>query len=146
MENHSSCSSRSKTLSLSIGALGVVYGDIGTSPLYAFKECLGHGLSGQADIVGVLSLILWSLFSLISVKYLWQIMRADNQGEGGILTILSLAVGPSAGKRMAWTGGLLVVGIAGAALLYGDGVITPAISVLSAVEGLEIATVALKPF
>jgi KUP system potassium uptake protein len=138
--------SRSKTLALSIGALGVVYGDIGTSVLYAFKECLAHGLSSEAEIVSVLSLILWTLFLLVSVKYLWQIMRADNQGEGGILTLLSLAVEPFAAKRRAWTGGLLVVGIAGAALLYGDGVITPAISVLSAAEGLEIATVKLKPF
>jgi KUP system potassium uptake protein len=138
--------SRSKTLSLSIGALGVVYGDIGTSVLYAFKECLAHGLETEAEIVSVLSLILWTLFLLVSVKYLWQIMRADNQGEGGILTLLSLAVEPFAAKRRAWTGGLLVVGIAGAALLYGDGVITPAISLLSAAEGLEIATMKLKPF
>src|SRR5205085_12518951 len=84
-------------------------------------------------------------FSLVSVKYLWKIMKADNQGEGGILTLLSLAIGP-APKKSAITGSLLVIGIAGAALLYGDGVITPAISMLSAVEGLEIATEKLKPF
>src|SRR6187551_2182874 len=92
-----------KTLTLSIGALGVVYGDIGTSVLYAFKECLHHGISTDRDIVAVLSLIVWTLFSLVSVKYLWKIMKADNQGEGGILTLLSLAVGPT-GKKTAITG------------------------------------------
>src|SRR3954471_13391249 len=135
---------RSKTLSLSLGALGVVYGDIGTSVLYAFKECLAHGLKTEAEIVSVLSLMLWTLFLLVSVKYLWQIMRGDNQGEGGILTLLSLALPPS-GAKGRWTKGLSMVGLAGAALLYGDGVITPAISVLSAAEGLEIATSQLKP-
>ncbi|HSI12238.1 MAG: potassium transporter Kup [Verrucomicrobium sp.] len=139
-------SSRQKALSLSIGALGVVYGDIGTSVLYAFKECLAHGLSTEKEIVSVLSLILWTLFTLVSVKYLWQIMRADNQGEGGILTLLSLAVGPGPSKGKSWTGGLLVIGLAGAALLYGDGVITPAVTLLSATEGLEIATEKLHPF
>lgn len=140
MQNH-----RDRTLSLSIGALGVVYGDIGTSVLYAFKECLHHGISTDREIVGVLSLIIWTLFSLVSVKYLWQIMRADNQGEGGILTLLSLAVDPNK-KRRSTTTGVLAIGVAGAALLYGDGFITPAISVLSAVEGLELATEKLHPF
>src|SRR3954471_897473 len=136
---------RSKTLALSLGALGVVYGDIGTSVLYAFKECLAHGLKTEADVISVLSLILWTLFLLVSVKYLWQIMRADNQGEGGILALLSLAL-PPPGVQGRWTKGLAMVGVAGAALLYGDGIITPAISVLSAAEGLEIATLKLKPF
>ncbi|RYD72961.1 MAG: potassium transporter Kup, partial [Verrucomicrobiaceae bacterium] len=135
-----------RSLSLSLGALGVVYGDIGTSVLYAFKECLHHGISTDRDIIGVLSLIIWTLFSLVSVKYLWQIMRADNQGEGGILTLLSLAVSPEGGKRSITTKGILAIGVAGAALLYGDGVITPSISVLSAVEGLELATEKLHPY
>src|SRR5215207_10646156 len=82
---------QSSSLSRSIGALGVVYGDIGTSVLYAFKECLHHGLATDREIIGVLSLIIWSLFTLVSVKYLAIIMRADNQGEGGILALLSLA-------------------------------------------------------
>ncbi len=135
---------RSKTFSVSLAALGVVYGDIGTSPLYAFKECLTHGISSDQDIVGVLSLIIWTIFSLVSVKYIRHIMRANNQGEGGILTLLSLAfdaTGPRT-RRAVW---LSAIGVAGAALLYGDGVITPAISVLSAVEGLEIATMKLHP-
>lgn len=139
--------SKNKTLALCAGALGVVYGDIGTSVLYAFKECLHHGIDGDRDIIAVLSLIIWTLFSIVTVKYLWQIMRADNQGEGGILTLLSLAVGRSSEKNRGKGGKvLLALGIAGAALLYGDGVITPAISVLSAVEGLEIATEKLHPF
>jgi len=133
-------------LAQSIGALGVVYGDIGTSVLYAFKECLHHGLDSEHEILGVLSLIIWSLFILVSVKYLSVIMRADNHGEGGILALLSLAFPKEAKKRGIAAGGMVAVGIAGAALLYGDGVITPAISVLSAVEGLLTATDKVKPF
>jgi KUP system potassium uptake protein len=136
----------SSTLSRSIGALGVVYGDIGTSVLYAFKECLLHGLTTDRDIIGVLSLIIWSLFALVSVKYLAIVMRADNQGEGGILALLSLAFPKGAKTAGIATGGMIAVGIAGASLLYGDGVITPAISVLSAVEGLLIATTKIEPF
>jgi KUP system potassium uptake protein len=117
--------SDAKSLSLSIGALGVVYGDIGTSVLYAFRECLLHGLSSDRDIIGVLSLIIWSLFMLVSVKYLAIVMRADNQGEGGILALLSLAFPKDAKQAGVATRGMVVVGIAGAALLYGDGVITP---------------------
>jgi KUP system potassium uptake protein len=137
--------SRSKTLALSFAALGVVYGDIGTSVLYAFKECLAHGISSNRDIVGVLSLIIWTIFALVSVKYIRHIMRANNQGEGGILTLLSLASdgGSQRTRKAIW---LSAIGVAGAALLYGDGVITPAISVLSAIEGLEIATLKLKHF
>ena len=134
------------TLARSIGALGVVYGDIGTSVLYAFKECLLHGLSTGRDIIGVLSLIIWSLFTLVSVKYLGVIMRADNHGEGGILALLSLAFPKDAKTRGMAFGGMIAVGIAGAALLYGDGVITPAVTVLSAVEGLLIATPKIGPF
>ena len=138
--------SKTSSLARSIGALGVVYGDIGTSVLYAFKECLHHGLSSDQEIIGVLSLIIWSLFTLVSVKYLAIIMRADNQGEGGILALLSLAFPKDARTRGVATGGMIAVGIAGAALLYGDGAITPAISVLSAVEGLLLATDRIKPF
>jgi KUP system potassium uptake protein len=137
---------QSSSLSRSIGALGVVYGDIGTSVLYAFKECLHHGLATDREIIGVLSLIIWSLFTLVSVKYLAIIMRADNQGEGGILALLSLAFPKATKTRGAATGGMIAIGIAGASLLYGDGVITPAISVLSAVEGLKLATLKVQPF
>ena len=138
--------SKTTSLSRSIGALGVVYGDIGTSVLYAFKECLMHGLSTDRDIIGVLSLIIWSLFTLVSVKYLAIVMRADNQGEGGILALLSLAFPKDTKTRGMAVGGMIAVGIAGASLLYGDGVITPAISVLSAVEGLLLATDKVRPF
>ena len=137
---------KTTTLAASIGALGVVYGDIGTSVLYAFKECLHHGLSTDREIVGVLSLIIWSMFTLVSVKYLAIVMRADNQGEGGILALLSLAFPKDAKSRGMAKGGMIAVGIAGASLLYGDGVITPAISVLSAVEGLLLATEKVRPF
>ncbi len=137
---------QSSTLIRSIGALGVVYGDIGTSVLYAFKECLHHGISTDREIIGVLSLIIWSMFILVSVKYLAIVMRADNQGEGGILALLSLAI-PKSGKTTSFAaGGMIAIGIAGASLLYGDGVITPAISVLSAVEGLLLATDKVRPF
>lgn len=127
---------------LALGALGIVYGDIGTSPLYAFKESL-HAAGGlkatEADIYGILSLIIWSLVMVVAVKYLAYIMRADNHGEGGIFALLALA---PRGMRSATPGRVstvALIAVAGAALLYGDGVITPAISVLSAVEGLAIA-------
>jgi len=139
-------SSKSTSLSASIAVLGVAYGDIGTSVLYAFKECLHHGATTDREIVGVLSLIIWSLMILVSVKYIGLVTRADNQGEGGILALLSLAFPKGAKASRLTMAGMIGVGIAGAALLYGDGVITPAISVLSAVEGLLIATDAIKPF
>jgi KUP system potassium uptake protein len=136
---------KSSSLALSIGALGVAYGDIGTSVLYAFKECLHHGvLHTDREIVGVLSLIIWILIILVTVKYIAVVTRADNQGEGGILALLSLAFPKDSKSTGVAAGGILAVGIAGAALLYGDGVITPAISVISAVEGLLTAE-ALKP-
>lgn len=137
---------RKNTLSQSFGALGVVYGDIGTSVLYAFKECLEHGIESEKDIVGVLSLIIWSLFSLVSIKYLANIMRADNHGEGGVLALLSLAFPSDRSKFGRSAATMTGIGIFGAALLYGDGAITPAISVLSAVEGLKIATTKVAPF
>jgi KUP system potassium uptake protein len=135
---------------LSLGALGVVYGDIGTSPLYAVKECFGpeHGLEvTPANVYGVLSLIVWSLILVIVVKYLTFIMRADNHGEGGILSLFSLVL-PKGGKARPGRGTivLLMLGLFGAALLYGDGIITPAISVLGAIEGLGVATDALDRY
>ena len=135
-------------LLLSLTAFGVVYGDIGTSPLYALRECFGEHNAltvTPANIFGVLSLILWSLVLVISLKYLVFILRADNSGEGGILALTAL-VTP---VRASATGGrwlLVVMGLFGAALLYGDGMITPAISVLSAVEGLSIATPLFSPY
>ena len=134
---------------LTVGALGVVYGDIGTSPLYAFKQCFAgeHPLSPTRDnVLGILSLILWSLLLIVSLKYLSVVLRATNRGEGGILALMALAFPrqePGAGRRRAL---LIGLGVFGAALLYGDGMITPAISVLSAVEGLDVATPALKSF
>ena len=130
--------SQQKNLPLAVAALGIVFGDIGTSPLYAFKECMGQG-SAPEDVLGIISLILWSLIILVSVKYAGIVLRADNHGEGGILTLLSLAF-PEKGDCGPRRTVLLMtgLGIFGAALLYGDGVITPAISVLSSVEGLKL--------
>ena len=136
-------------MKLAVAALGVVYGDIGTSPLYALKECF-HGdhavAASQANVFGVLSLIFWALTFVVSIKYLTFILRADNHGEGGILALLALV--PDASAKSKKTGGpslIVLLVIFGAALLYGDGVITPAISVLSAMEGLEVATKAFTP-
>ena len=127
---------------LSIAALGVVYGDIGTSPLYALRECFfgPHGVAPTpANVLGVLSLIVWSLVLVVSVKYLRYVLSADNRGEGGILALMALTHpggGPDRKPRMV----ILLLGLFGAALLYGDGVITPAVSVLGAVEGLTVAS------
>jgi len=129
---------RPPVAALSLAALGVVYGDIGTSPLYAIKECFAphRGLPPMpANVLGILSLVLWSLLVVIVLKYLSFIMQAHNRGEGGILALMAL-LGPAVGRTPA----LISVGLFGAALLYGDGVITPAISVLSAMEGLKVAT------
>ena len=129
-----------------LGALGVVYGDIGTSPLYALRECF-HGRYGVAldhgSVLGVLSLILWALILVVTLKYLTYVMRADNDGEGGVLALLALALGlerPVQSQRVVFW-----IGIIGAALLFGDAIITPAISVLSAVEGLRVEAPALAP-
>ena len=135
-------------LVLSLAALGIVYGDIGTSPLYAIRECF-HGphaiIPTPPNILGVLSLIFWSLIIVISIKYLVFVLSADNHGEGGILSLTALAtpIKPS-GRSEQWF--LIVMGIFGAALLYGDGIITPAISVLGAMEGLTVATPLLSPY
>ena len=136
---------KSRLLLLCLASLGIVYGDIGTSPLYALRECFygTHAIEpSPANVVGVLSLILWSLILIISVKYLILILRADNRGEGGILALATLVT--DAVDRRAKS--LLLLGLFGAALLYADGMITPAISVLSAVEGLHVATPLFDPY
>jgi KUP system potassium uptake protein len=129
---------------LALGALGVVYGDIGTSPLYALKECFTghHGIPATpANVLGVLSLVFWAMTFVVTFKYLSFVMRADNRGEGGILALLALLGKHETRRRGRQT--LIILGLFGAALLYGDGVITPAISVLGAVEGLTVAAPAL---
>jgi KUP system potassium uptake protein len=136
---------RSMPAATALLALGIVYGDIGTSPLYAFKQAAQAGGTLSPDtILGVASLILWTLVVIISLKYAILIMRADNHGEGGIVALLALLDVRRAPRR-SWRASLLVVGLVGAALLYGDGVITPAISVLSAVEGLKVDAPGLAP-
>src|ERR1051325_8232591 len=137
-------------IGLVVGAIGVVYGDIGTSPLYAVRECF-HGPHAiaptPANILGVLSFIFWALILIVSIKYLTLVMRANNRGEGGVLSLMSLAFPEHNRKRSCHRTALLVgLGVFGASLLYGDGIITPAITVLSAVEGLELATPVLKPY
>jgi len=134
-------------LSLSLAAIGVVYGDIGTSPLYAFREAMKaagaqHGEVNPADVLGVLSLITWALMIIVTVKYVALLMRADNQGEGGTLSLLALAERSLGGRRRL----VLALGLVGAALFFGDAAITPAISVLSAVEGLSLITTAFDPW
>ena len=135
-------------MTATIGALGVVYGDIGTSPLYALKEAAKAAAHGGAltpeAILGVASLILWALILIISIKYAALIMRADNRGEGGIVALLALLSARNA-QPGTWRAHLLIVGLIGAALLYGDGAITPAISVLSAIEGLKVDAPSLTP-
>ncbi|MEW5927856.1 MAG: potassium transporter Kup [Gemmatimonadota bacterium] len=134
---------------LALTALGVVYGDIGTSPIYALRESLGphYGLAPTpGNVLGVLSLIFWALIIVISIKYLAFVMRADNRGEGGMIALTSLVAPPQRmrpGSRR-WT--LVLAGLFGASLLYGDSMITPAISVLSAIEGLEVATPLFEPY
>jgi KUP system potassium uptake protein len=133
---------------LALGALGVVFGDIGTSPLYTLKECLhaaGHHKATEADLYGVLSLIFWSLTLVVTVKYLTFIMKADNRGEGGIFALLALVPEQLRGAKPGRISAVALFAIMGAALLYGDGVITPAISVLGAVEGLAVADSRLAP-
>jgi KUP system potassium uptake protein len=139
-QRHGHPHSKAGTAMLALGALGVVYGDIGTSPLYAMREAFtGHGHEMTVDrinVYGICSLAFWSLIIIISVKYLLLVMRADNKGEGGILALTSLVMRKRT-PQVAKAGLLVALGIFGTSLLYGDGVITPAISVLAAVEGLE---------
>ena len=141
---------KEKTFALMLGALGVVFGDIGTSPLYSLRECFApeRGIDpSRANVLGVVSLLLWTLSLIVCVKYLLVVLKADNRGEGGILALVSLVgcrLGKgSKGRRILFIASL---GIVGASLLYSDGVITPAISVLSAIEGLEVVTPAFRPY
>src|ERR1700704_1482593 len=138
---------RKRTAALTLAALGVVFGDIGTSPLYTVKECFSDftGLIPTHDnVLGILSLITWVLIIVVTLKYVVVVMRADNRGEGGVLALMALVSrqeAMSARRRRIY----LMIGVAGAALFYGDCLLTPAISVLSAVEGLKIATPDLHP-
>jgi KUP system potassium uptake protein len=147
-EGRTEYSSGTARAALALAALGVVYGDIGTSPLYALRECFvgEDALPVSApNVLGILSIVFWSLTMVASIKYLTFLMQADNEGEGGILALLALVGGNGMRQRRA-RNALVLLGLFGAALLYGDGVITPAISVLSAVEGLRVATTTFAPF
>jgi len=139
---------RKASAALVVGAIGVVFGDIGTSPLYALQTAFGpeHGIPMNADnVMGILSLIVWSMTWVITLKYLFVMMRADNNGEGGILALLSLALRETRRfPRLRWA--IIGVGIFGAAMFYGDSMITPSITVLSAVEGLEVAAPGVSHF
>ena len=131
-----------------VGAIGVVYGDIGTSPIYAFRETFaGHHtlIPDRLHIYGVLSLIFWSMMIIVTLKYVTIVMRADNKGEGGSLALLAL-INRSLGGKKKWTSGIILMGVFATALFYGDSMITPAISVLSAVEGLTTVNSGLEPF
>lgn len=146
-ENEQNQTNRYKYL-LALSALGVVYGDIGTSPLYALKEAFHHGHNiglSENNVFGILSLIFWSLIIVISIKYLRYVLKADNKGEGGILALTAL-VTPRSDKHLSKRRNLIRLGLFGTALLYGDGMITPSISVLSAVEGLELITPVFSPY
>ncbi len=150
MRNESDAAGKNRVIGLTIGALGVVYGDIGTSPLYTLRECF-HGAHGMVvtagNVLGVLSLILWSLISIVSLKYLGLVLRADNKGEGGILSLMALAFRErDSGNFDRLAKAMVALGLFGTALLYGDGMITPAISVLGAIEGLTVATPLFEPY
>ncbi len=142
--------SKSSIWALALGALGIVFGDIGTSPLYALRECFGgeHSLPViNENVLGILSLIFWTLVIVICIKYMLFVLRADNRGEGGILSLMALSLGTIPGREAPLLrASVIVCGLFGAALLYGDGVITPAISVLSAVEGLKFVTPVFEPY
>ena len=140
--------SRSSLATLTLAAIGIVYGDIGTSPLYTMKEVFSpeHGLPlTKANLLGIVSLILWGLVTIISLKYVTLVLRADNRGEGGIMALTALAMS-SVTQHSRFYYPVMLMGMMGAGLFYGDGVITPAISVLSAIEGLEVATPAFEPY
>ncbi|RJF92333.1 potassium transporter Kup [Noviherbaspirillum saxi] len=141
-------SPKSPIATLTLTAIGIVYGDIGTSPLYTMKEVFSkeHGLAlNEANLFGVVSLIVWGLIIIVSLKYVTLILRAHNRGEGGIMALTALALS-AVSQKSRWYYPVLLLGMVGAAMFYGDGVITPAISVLSAIEGLEVATPAFKPY
>ena len=146
--SHSSDTDPRRLATLSLAALGVVFGDIGTSPLYAIRECFHGEFSipvNTSNVLGVLSLLIWALLLIVTLKYLTFIMKADNEGEGGILALTSLIISHSKKNRSErWI--LVGIGLFGAALLYGDGMITPSISVLSAVEGIQLVAPSFTPF
>src|SRR6204780_3834791 len=154
MPAHGTAESRSGAglWGLGLGSIGVVYGDIGTSPLYALREAVlaatggpEHGELTRETVLGVVSLILWALFIIVTLKYVLILLRADNNGEGGTLTLMALAT--RAVGRISKTAGIVaMLGIISAALFYGDAVITPALSVLSAVEGIDVATPAFDSY
>jgi len=137
---------KSTSWKLALAALGVVFGDIGTSPLYALRACLGDGVPSTAKVLGTLSLVFWALLFVVSIKYISIVMRTDNKGEGGILALTALALKLQKRKGITRSGWVIVLGILGAALLYSNGIITPAISVLAAVEGLGEITTAFHPY
>jgi KUP system potassium uptake protein len=144
-DEHGHGHGHSNLLALSLASVGVVYGDIGTSPIYALRESLTHAAGSgiqPSDVVGVVSLLIWALFVTVTLKYVLFLMRADNKGEGGTLALMALAQN-ALGRRSA---GVLFLGIMGAALFSGDAIITPAISVLSAVEGLKLVTPLFEPY
>ena len=143
MEQHA----KSSLTALTLGAIGVVYGDIGTSVLYALKEVFGSGhVEFTPDnVYGILSIFFWTLTTIVSVKYVMLVLRADNNGEGGLVAMLALA-SMAVKDKPRLRKNLLIVGIFGTCLFYGDGVITPAISVLSAVEGLEVVSPTFKRY
>src|ERR1700759_5635531 len=134
---------------LMLGSIGVVYGDIGTSPLYALREAVNAAAGGTAEgvtaaaVLGVVSLILWALIIVVTLKYVVILLRADNHGEGGTLALMALAQRAVVSQ---WAGTIVLLGIISGALFYGDAVITPALSVLSAIEGMKLATVLLDPY
>jgi KUP system potassium uptake protein len=138
---------RPLTIAGALAALGIVYGDLGTSPLYTYQTIVGavDGHPSAQDALGLLSLVVWALIVTVSIKYCVFVMRADNHGEGGILALMALVTG-SAARAVRGRGALVVMGLFGAALIYGDGIITPAISVLSALEGVNVVTDAFKPY
>src|SRR5271168_5139550 len=148
---HGGVHSTASLKALLIGSIGVVYGDIGTSPLYALREAVvaasgpEHGELTRAAVLGVVSLILWALFIIVTLKYVVILLRADNNGEGGTLTLMALA-SRAVGRTSKAAGVVALLGIVSAALFYGDAVITPALSVLSAVEGIDVATPAFDAY
>jgi len=140
---------QSSLIALAAGAVGIVFGDIGTSPIYAFRETFhGHHrlIGGDLEILGVLSLIFWSMMIVVTIKYVAVIMRADNKGEGGSLALLALINRKSESGKRKWTAGIILLGVFACALFYGDSMITPAISVLSAVEGLTTVEASFAPY
>src|SRR5437764_7608433 len=146
VNGHGEAHSTAGFKALMLGSIGVVYGDIGTSPLYALREAVvaasARGDAAPQAVLGVLSLVLWALIIVVTLKYVLILLRADNNGEGGTLALMALAqraVGSGAGK-------IVLLGIIGGALFYGDAVITPAVSVLSAIEGMTIVTAAFEPY